>query len=279
MESQGAYNFLNINLLSIIRALDKMPFWEMLFIIIGSLLLVTTILIIVTHLFSKEPELSESAFLANDINAAVYGLILAFLVISMYETNQKVEESILKETNALVAILNGSEKLDNANQIRTAVQQYTKGVIEKEWPLMRLGDATKAWEIAPQIVAPLYTAIQASHPTGDVQKSFYDRLPGLLENVDSAHRARLAQTEFHLPIQFWRIIILMTVLSVWFIVYMNPLKGLGSTIPIIVPALVIGLCLSLLVSLHYPFLGPFSVSNKLYSSGQLDFEHSFPQTF
>ncbi|MCX6958411.1 MAG: hypothetical protein NT164_07735 [Verrucomicrobiae bacterium] len=53
---------------------------------------------------------------------------------------------------------------------------------------------------------------------------------------------------------------------------MNPWTGIGSIIPIAIPGIVIALSFSLLISLHYPFLGPFSVSSKPFSLGELQME-------
>ncbi|MCF7728923.1 MAG: DUF4239 domain-containing protein [Chthoniobacterales bacterium] len=96
----------------------------------------------------------------------------------------------------------------------------------------------------------------------------------MLEKLTDARRERIEVANFHLPAQFWSVIILMTMILLWFVVYMNPWNGGHSLIPVMAVAIVISLCLALLISLHYPFLGPFSVSNKLYCSGLLDFSQS-----
>lgn len=259
------------NVLSVIRKLAELHFPIMLGVVILGVLVLSGIVIFVTHLWrGKNPKpISEGASLGNDMNSVIYGLILAFLVVSMYDTNQKVEQSINDEANALVGILYSSRIFDNANEIKAQVQNYTKIVTEEQWPLMKLGSMKEAWAILPKVMQPLYKVVQEAHPVGDVQLNFYNAMPNLLHDLDIAHRSRLAQADMHLPIQFWRIIFLMTILSLGFLCYMNPWTGIASAIPIIIPSIVVGLCFSLLISLHYPFIGPFSVSIDSYKKGEL----------
>lgn len=206
------------------------------------------------------------------MNAAIFGLILAFLVVSMYDTNRRVEESISKEANSLVAILQTSRCLNNFPEIKIAIQNYAQTVKEKEWPLMQAGKIEEVWALSPSLMNPVVEAVLHANPVGTVQEHFFDKLPEMLRDLDAAHRSRLTQAEIHLPVQFWRVIGLMTILALWFLAYMNPWTGMGSLIPIAIPGIVIALSFSLLISLHYPFLGPFSISNKPFSLGELQAE-------
>ena len=265
-------SFWDSKIFMIIRALDAMPFWQMILTIIGSVIAVTILLVVVTHLFRKPVITFElSGYMGNDMIAAVFGLLLAFLTVSMYDTNKKAEASVYKEANDLVGILLNSQQLNNAPLIRNEVENYTKMLIEQQWPCMISGDLEKAWKLEPQMINPLYKVILKSGPAGDIQDKFYETLPGLLEDLTTVHRLRLLQADFHLPIQFWKVIVLMTLLTLWFLAYMNPWKGLHSFIPVLIPASIIALSLGLMVSLHFPFLGPFAVSSEPFRSGYLNF--------
>ncbi len=274
MTENGGYEIFNIDPLVYIRKLDALPFLHMVLIITGGVIAVSILIVFLTYLVrgKNAAPIPDSAALANDMNAAIFGLILAFLVVSMYDTNQHVEESVSNEANALVAILQTSSGLDNAAEIKTAVKNYAQSVKEKEWPLMQAGKLDEVWALAPSLIAPVVAAVVHSHPVGTVQEHFYDKLPEMLRDLESAHRTRLTQSDIHLPVQFWRVMMLMTLLALWFLAYMNPWTGFGSLIPILIPGVVIALSFSLLISLHYPFLGPFSVSSKPFNLGELQLE-------
>jgi len=274
MVENGGYEIFNVDPLVLIRTLDAMPFPKMVALVIGAVLFLSALIVFLTYLVrgKNAAPIPDSAALANDMNAAIFGLILAFLVVSMYDTNRRVEESISKEANSLVAILQTSHCLDNAPEIKKSVQNYAQTVIKKEWPLMQAGKIEEVWALAPSLMSPVMEAVLHTTPMGTVQEHFFDKLPEMLRDLDSAHRSRLTQTEIHLPVQFWRVIVLMMILALWFLAYMNPWTGIGSMIPIVIPGIVIALSFSLLISLHYPFLGPFSVSNKPFSLGELQME-------
>ncbi len=271
MIENGGYEIFNIDPLVWIRRLDAMPFPKMTLLVTLTIIGIIGIIVFINYLIRGKnvTPISEGAALANDMNAAIYGLILAFLVVSMYDNNRKVEESVVNEANTLVAILETSRCLNNADEIKTAIRNYAKTVIEKEWPLMQAGKTEEVWALAPSLIKPLSEAVFHSNPIGTVQEHFFDKLPEMLRDLDSAHRIRLTQADIHLPVQFWRIIAAMTILALWFLAYMNPWTGFWSMIPIVIPGIVIALSFSLLISLHYPFLGPFSVSNKPFSLGEL----------
>lgn len=268
---------INDKVLAIIWRLSGLPFWRMILILSGCIFLLVAIFIILIKIVrgsDKTFVVSDGASMANTINASIYGLILAFFVVAMYNDSQKVQDSISQETDSLVAILQNSQTFDNAPQIRTEVQNYIRVVVDQEWPLMREGKMDEAWALAMTAINPLYKVIQEVKPQGTVQENFYAALPGVLHDLDAAHRERLVQADAHLPAQFWRIINVMTILAVFLLVYVNPWKGVMTLLPILIPCIVISFSLGLLITFHYPFIGPFAISNKDYFKGNLDFSDS-----
>ena len=72
------------------------------------------------------------------------------------------------------------------------------------------------------------------------------------------------KADSHLPIPVWRILIFSTILVFLFLVYANPWEGPKTLIPILGTAIVIAFSLAILISLHYPFTGPISLSPEPY---------------
>jgi len=212
-------------------------------------------------------------YIGNDVIAGVFGLLLAFLIISMYESNKNAAESVDKEANALVSILLASQQLDNAALIRKEVQVYTETLLNQQWPAMVAGDLQTAWKLEPEMINPLYKVIQKSKSTTGDENKFYETLPLLLQDLTTVHRLRLLQSDFHLPVQFWMIIVLMTFFTICFLSYMNPWQGLHSFAPVLLPCVIISLSLALMILLHFPFLGPFAVADRPFRSGYLNFSN------
>ncbi len=250
-----------------------MPFLEMVCLITSGVLGLAILLMLLLHYFRRSDLHSIQAFgyIGNDVITAVFGLLLAFLIVSMYESNKSAMESVEKEANDLVCILLSSQEVDNQEAIHKEVQIYTETLLHQQWPAMVAGDLAAAWKLEPEMINPLYKVILNSKTLPGKQSIFQDTLPLLLQNLVSVHRLRLLQSDFHLPIQFWIVIAFMTVFTICFLAYMNPWQGLHSLIPIVFPSVIIALSLSLIVSLHFPFLGPFAVKSTPFESGYLNF--------
>ena len=262
---------------TIIRKLDSMSLWGSLLIIIAFIFIWIAVSMLVAKLIhgtKVNPEKLKNAGISISIITSIYGLILAFLVVSMYRVNDEVDQSISEEISSLVAIIRASKTFDNRDQINAAVHHYIKNIVEKEWPHLVDGSYNSAWKEFPEIIDPLYNAIQRTKPVGAVQENFCHSLPGLLKNVVDAHRTRLILADAHLPLQLWLVICVTTLLLLWFLVYLNPWEGISSFIIIILPGIIIACVLSLLISFHYPFLGPLAISNEPYQNiltdGEID---------
>jgi hypothetical protein len=254
-----------------VAALDQLPFWKMLLIIMSGIILMSVTFLLITH-FTRRNKVEVSnldgASLSNEINAGVYGLILGFLIVTMYDTNRKVEESACKEANVLTAILESSSDLDNAVEIKEAIKNYIHELLDEQWPLLRHNDLAAAWKLSPKMMASLTHVVKKTK-----DKDSRHALLDLVQQLHNDHRWRLMQADIHLPVEFWRTILLLSALTIWFLVYMNPWTGWHAMIPIMIPSIIVALCLTLLVSLQYPFSGPFQVSNEVYSLGALNFEN------
>lgn len=251
--------------------LDQLPFFEMLLILMLGISLMSLIFLLATHFIRRnkvEVNNLDGASLSNEINAGIYGLILGFLIVTMYDTNRKVEESACKEANVLTAILESSYDLDNAVEIKEAVKNYIQELLHEQWPLLRHNELAAAWKLSPKMINSLAHVVRKTK-----DKDSRHALLDLVQKLHDSHRWRLMQADIHLPVEFWRTLLLLSALTIWFLIYMNPWTGWHAIIPIIIPSLIMALCLALLVSLQYPFSGPFQVSNEIYSLGTLNFKN------
>ena len=252
---------------TIIRNLGIMPMFEIFFLIFVILLILTALIFLIDirlHARDKKTFLPNESVVSGSLVCGSYGFILAFLIVSMSSINQKATEYVSDEVNSLVGIIRNSKNLDNASQIQSAVQNYARYIVEKQWPYLESGDIGAAWRLSEESIIPLYQVIHDSKPQGKIQEGFYGYLLGSLNAVDKAHQNRLMLADLHLSVPLWRGIILMTFFVLWILVRMNPWGKPFSFISIIVPEVVIALLLSLLIALNYPFAGTMSVSKEVY---------------
>lgn len=257
-------NVFDSNIQRSVYWLSGTSFHNLVFILFGGAFFILTIFILLLHRFRKSEEVPEGASMANTINASIYGLILAFFVVSLFDDNQGAKKDIDQEIGYLKAIVNNTQVLDNASQIQEAIKNYIKVVTEEQWPLLCAGKADEVLQSTTASLEPLYKVIRQSKPQNMVQEQFYASLPKMLHRLEEAQRARIMDANIHLPVQFWRTIILMTFITFIFLAYSNPWKGPATLIPILIPSIVIVFCLSLIITFHYPLIGPFKLSSEEY---------------
>ena len=74
--------------------------------------------------------------------AALFGLILAFVIIIAYENFLEASADVSREADALASIVRDSAAFSEpeGDRVRGAVGKYVHSVVEDEWPLLREGD-------------------------------------------------------------------------------------------------------------------------------------------
>ncbi len=250
---------------------DAVPMWLLLIAVV--LAIVGLVLVLVWLTRRLVPSVAEGfdAEVASQmlgVVAALFGLLLAFIIVIAYQNYGDTQSRVSGEADALAAIVRDSESFAPADggEVRRAVGAYVRIVVDEEWPLMQDGeDSAQAWAAVDDV----YAALQAVEPTSARTEAFFDDAVRHLNDALDARRNRLDDAEGGLP---WVIVVLLLVGS---------LVILGYTIIIgsrslwfhaagaAAIALVVGLSLVVLIALVYPFSGDLAVDPEPFRSGSL----------
>lgn len=200
--------------------------------------------------------------------AAMFGLLLAFVIVIAYQNFGDTETSVNQEADALAAIVRDSQAFGDpdASRVRQAVGTYIQIVVDEEWPRMRHGaDSPRAWEA----IGGVFAALQAVEPSSPAAVAFYDDSVRHLNTALEARRDRLADAGGGLP---WVLAVLLGVGAVIILGY-AVLVGSTSfwfhTVGAGTIAIVIGLSLVVLLSLSYPFSGDLAIDSEPFRAGVL----------
>ncbi len=200
--------------------------------------------------------------------AALFGLLLAFIIVIAYQNYGDTQSRVSSEADALAAIMrdSGTFPAEDRDGVRRAVGSYVRIVVDEEWPRMREGDeSARAWIAIDRV----YTALQAVEPRSARTRAFYDDAVRQLNTALEARRNRLDDAEGGLP---WVMVVLLLVGSVVILGYAVLVGsrsfgfhavGAGSI------ALVVGLSLVVLIALVYPFSGDLAISPAPFRTGSL----------
>lgn len=130
----------------------------------------------------------------NVVYAIVGGLqavVLAFVLISLFDAVGSARDGSYTEANSLVAAYWAADSLPEParGQVQELSRTYTRTVIDQEWPAMRDGGAVgdSGWRVLERMRA----AISEAPADGDWQESRKEEAATQLWNVYEARQARL----------------------------------------------------------------------------------------
>ena len=117
-------------------------------------------------------EENEIAVLSVEIVGAVYGILLGFIIVSLWEGFDAADENVGREATALSQIVRSAQAFDPVarDEVTRAVGAYTHAVVDEEWDLLREG---KASTLAANDISALYAVLQSYEPKTEAQKTFY----------------------------------------------------------------------------------------------------------
>jgi hypothetical protein len=165
--------------------INDVPIWLLLILVIGTI--VGVILGLVWLIRRLVPPVREGfdAEVSSQllgVVAALFGLLLAFIVVIAYQNYGDTQSNVSNEADALAAIVRDSDafRQPDGARIRAAVGTYVRSVVADEWPRMHQGkDSARA----AAAVGGMYTAIQGVDPKSSRAVAFYDDLPILRRSL------------------------------------------------------------------------------------------------
>lgn len=201
--------------------------------------------------------------------AVVYAVLIAFIVVDVYETFSRAGEVATAEANQLSNLMFDSAGLpaDVAKTVRADLGKYIEIVVKKEWPNQQAGKVDESgfedgWDALARISTTLAT-FDSPDAGANVNKSEMLRAVNALIR---ARRARILAAGEHLPNIVWQILIVAGAAAVFYTYLFGAhdfrihlgITGLVSA--------TIALAFVLIVALDYPFRGEVSVGDDAFVS-------------
>ncbi|QCX73985.1 hypothetical protein C9F11_01410 [Streptomyces sp. YIM 121038] len=200
---------------------------------------------------------------------AIYGIILAFVVVTLWTQVQDADAVVQSEASSLAQLTWDSEVFPPArrDRVHAAVGAYTHKVVDVQWPLMRTGKPR--YSVAQQQMRDLFTSLQTYEPRTEREKAFYRKATDDLNEVVTQRRARMTIAGQELPGLLKTLVYggALAFIPLTFLYGISSrrvqLLFVGSV------AALIGFSLLLVVVLDHPFAGNISVDTAAYKVGPL----------
>src|SRR5262249_20352389 len=245
--------------------------WVLVAVIVGGMICVAVLgCFLVRRLF---PALTEGVYsdvssLLIGIFAAIYGVLLAFVIVILWENRSKAANAVDEDAAALRKVVQDSQALPGQQSaaISDSVKVYVHAVIGEEWPSMAKG--TSSTEAVDAMGRLLHT-VQAQQPATNTQGIFYSDAVASLNQAIANRPDRLAASTAGLP----TLLPLLVTIGAFVFVPLTYLFGIHS---LRAHLLFVGTCaamvavgLLLVVVLARPFAGPAALDPGPFRQGTL----------
>jgi Protein of unknown function (DUF4239) len=201
----------------------------------------------------------------------IYAVLLALVVIAVWEEYGAASETVEQESNAVAEIFWLGYRLPEPEgaHVQELARSYAEEVVHNEWPLMEQGEAplmTQTQEIPAgwTIIDDLRASLQNFEPRTKADEQLYAEGLDQIQRLNDARRTRLVAAEEGVPGVLWSVLIFGGIAAVGF----TYLFGLESTwahrLMVVTLAAVIGLVLFTVGALAHPFEGGARIGTEAF---------------
>lgn len=210
---------------------------------------------------------TDTVGLTFAIVAVVYAVLIAFIVVDVFETSAKGEQIATAEANKLSNLMLDSAGLpaQTAEGVRKDLDDYIDIVVKSEWPSQRagkLGDAV--FEPGWTVLAHLSARLAVFEPLTMGQNVNKGEMLHTVNELIKARRSRILAAGEHLPLVVWQILLLAGAVAVGY-TYLFGAHSFGIHVAITgLISATIALVFVLIIALDYPFRGEVSVGDEAF---------------
>jgi hypothetical protein len=192
----------------------------------------------------------------------IYAVLLALVVIAVWEEYQAADETIEQEANATAEIFWLGNRLPEpvGPHVQELTMSYAREVVHVEWPLMANGEQPPLEHVEGipsgwTLIDEIRFTLQNFDPHSKAEEQLYAKGLDQVDELNDARRMRLVASEEGVPGILWSVLIFGGIAAVGF----TYLFGLDSTwahrLMVVTLAAVIGLVLFTVGALGHPFEG------------------------
>jgi hypothetical protein len=224
---------------------------------------------------TRFPQNNEVAGIMFGAISLIYSLVLAFVIVAVWEDYDKLNQTIETEADKLNGIIAHSSTLPDSvrRPLDSALTSYCKEVIAFEWQMKKTGESDRASAI-PGLRRLLLKLI----PQNRLQESIFNVLDNDLSSVTELRRSRLAHSRSQIPEAVWLILKTGSVMLILFsFLFTVPSVALKRVYLFFLSGC-IAMCMILVYTLDQPFTGNARVSDEPYSTILTELQNNTPIT-
>jgi hypothetical protein len=210
---------------------------------------------------SRQPHNDVAGFIYAALGV-IYAVLLALVVIAVWEEYRAASETVEQEANALAEIFWLAHRLPEpeGSHIQELARSYAQDVIDEEWPLMEQGQAplmtqTQGTPAGWTLIDEIRANLQEFQPHTPADEQLYAEGLDQVQILADARRMRLVAAEEGIPGVLWSVLIFGGVAAIGFTYLFGMDNTWAHRLMVFTLAAVIGLVLFTIGALEHPFSG------------------------
>jgi hypothetical protein len=190
----------------------------------------------------------------------IYAVLLAFMVIVVWETFDSASSNVEKEASRLADLYRDSEAFQEPDkkQVWNLLSEYGKAIVVDEWKTASIGEKSAKTQKAQDELCSFYETYTPKTKTEEV---FFEESVRKLNELCEFRRLRLMESRNGIDSILWFVLIFCGVMTIVFTFFFGMENIRNQMIMTSILAVTIALILFTILEFDYPFTGELSVSS------------------
>ena len=254
--------------MKLILVVNELPLWLAILIVVAAAEIFSVGLLLFCRAAYGVSHLSLNNEVAGFKFAVVgvfYGVMLAFVVIAVWEDYRNTEAAVRDEAKAIVDLYEISFALPehDATPIRECLLSYVDKVRKFEWPTMAEGRASK---VVSEELKDLGQAIFSLQPQDMNDLAIYQQALRLLTVITDNRNERLDSADGTAPAILWLVLLIGGMITLGYPAFFGASNLKAQMLMTAALAALVALSLLLAVVFDFPFSGDVKISASSFNS-------------
>jgi hypothetical protein len=217
--------------------------------------------------YEKREQHNDVAGFLYAVVGVIFAVLLALLVIAVWEQYQRANETVESEANAVAEIAWLAHRLPEPEHhvLQEDARSYAQEVVDQEWPLMEQGlggaqSLPEGWDLIDDMRATL----QEFEPSTAAEQALYAEGLDQIERLNDARRMRIVAAKEGLPGVLWAVLVFGGVVTVGFTYLFGMRNSWAHRLMVMSLTAVIALVLFAIVAMEHPFSGGASIQPEAF---------------
>jgi len=210
-------------------------------------------------------QIEDSGFTGSMMSAVMvfYGLAVALMAVSVWQTYSEVTKLVSGEATALASLYRDVSGYPDSHRpkLQEELRRYVENIIQEAWPLQRQGKLPTA---GVELMNRFQTDLIGFEPATEGQKLLHGETLRAYNQMILARRLRLDAVNTGLPPVMWVVIVVGAFIGLTSAFFFKVKDTRLHDIQVLLLAAFVGLVIFMIFALDHPFRGELGVSADSY---------------